>query len=348
MKIAFILPSLANKGPVIVARDLVNEMVTRAGVECTVFYLKDIVELKFNCETIQFRSIKDIALNGYDIVHSHMFMPNMLVARGKKHIRPAKMVATIHSYMDKDMKNNYGAFKAFFIERIWCAFLNRFDKVVCLSRDMQRYYEKRINKTLLTYIYNGRTTVATEDGMIDASDLKQIAALKKSYHVIGAVAGISKIKGYDQLIRVLKLNRNFALVIIGDGAEKELLIQLANELGVTDRCLFLGYRANATDYFRYFDVYGLTSISEGFPLVLLEAASRGIPTVCSNLSNLKEMFSDHEVGFYRLHDIEDLSNTLDSVLNNKTEFSKNILKRYNENYRISIICDQYFSLFRSL
>ncbi|QJB34101.1 glycosyltransferase [Chitinophaga oryzae] len=348
MKIAFILPSLANKGPVIVARDLVNEMVKREGIKCTVFYLKDIVELEFDCEVIHFAAANEVDLSRYDIVHSHMFMPNLLAARRKKYIRPAKLVATLHSYMDKDMKNTYGAFKAFFIERIWCAFLNRFDKVVCLSGDMQRYYGKRINKKLLTYIYNGRTTVTQDDGAISDSDLQQIMVLKKSHAVIGAVAGISKIKGYDQLVRALATNPKFALLVIGDGVEREPLMRLANELGVAERCLFLGYRSNATDYFRYFDVYGLTSISEGFPLVLLEAASRGIPTVCSDLPNLKEMFDDKEVCFYKLHDIADLSSSLDRALRRKEDLSERIKKRYNENYRIDIICDKYLALFRSL
>ena len=48
MNIAYILPSLANKGPVLVVRDLVREMKNR-GHRCSVFYFDDKIEVAIDC-----------------------------------------------------------------------------------------------------------------------------------------------------------------------------------------------------------------------------------------------------------------------------------------------------------
>lgn len=50
MKLAYIVPSLAQRGPVLVVFHLVQEMLAH-GHECTVYYFDNIIELKFPCKT---------------------------------------------------------------------------------------------------------------------------------------------------------------------------------------------------------------------------------------------------------------------------------------------------------
>lgn len=61
---------------------------------------------------------------------------------------------------------------------------------------------------------------------------------KKGLFVVGTYCNIIKRKGLDQLLKLAKANAKVAIVIIGNGPEKETLIKLAKELGVIDRCLF--------------------------------------------------------------------------------------------------------------
>jgi glycosyltransferase involved in cell wall biosynthesis len=350
MKVAFLLPSLANKGPVIVACDLVNELVKKSDVKCTVYYFDDIVELKFNCECIRITAPLKMDFSGYDIVHTHMLRPDIYTSLVRKRFNETRIVSTIHSYMNKDMKNSFGSLTAFFIERIWCFLLNRFDRVVCLSRDMQTYYSRRIKPKRLAYVYNGRNIGEPDrkGARIPEEDLTKIRHLKNKYKIIGGVGNVSKIKGFEQLVQLLSINLNYSLIIIGDGVEREALIALSEKIGVSERCLFLGYRANAADYFSYFDVYAVTSFSEGFPLVLLEAASHGLPTVCSDLPIFKEVFDSSEVGFYRLYDILDLSQTIDKVMENSTSYSVRIRRKFEMNYTAEKMCNKYLDIYNDL
>lgn len=346
MNVAFVLPSLANKGPVIVARDMVHAMMQYGNVHVVVYYIDDIRELTFNCETVRVTSPLKMDFSGFDIVHTHMLRPDVFVALNRRKYRQTKIVSTIHSYMDKDLTNSYGKLVAFFTRRVWCIMLNRFDRVVCLSEDMMKYYSHYIRPERLTYIYNGRFPIDQEQQPVVESGI--IATLKQQYKVIGAIGNLTRIKGFEQLVSVLTMNPAYALIVIGEGPEKAPLQQQAEQLGVSDRCLFLGYKPNAKEYFPYFDIYAVTSHSEGFPLVLLEAASFGKPTVCSDLAVFKEILTPEEVVFYHLYDLDDLSRALDEVIERSTVLSGKIYHKFNAAYTAEIMCQKYIQLYHKL
>ncbi|MGN6616594.1 MAG: glycosyltransferase family 4 protein [Ilyomonas sp.] len=350
MRVAFILPSLANKGPIIVARDIVNELAKKDAIECTVFYFDDIKELTFACPVKQISFTSKINSKEFDIIHSHMLRPDLFAAFRLKRSKKTRLISTVHSYIDEDLKNSYGPIVSFFTKYIWYFALNRLDKVVCLSKDMINYYKNRIRNNRLTYVYNGRTTLNNISNKITShvEETSIIEQLKSKYTVIGGIGNITKIKGFEQLIKVLSVNPRYAVIIIGDGPEKESLIRLAKENKVDERCIFLGYKSNATDYYHYFDVFAITSYSEGFSLVLIEAAAYNLPVVCSDINIFRELFNSSEVCFYTLYNIKDLSQALDKAIKNRGELSKNIHKRYIEKYTAEKMAENYLELYQSL
>lgn len=103
--------------------------------------------------------------------------------------------------------------------------------------------------------------------------------------VIGTVGRLSEIKNSKFLIEllptVLKKKHNAKLVFVGDGAVKERLIVLADELGISDRVIFAGVQDDTQAYYSSFDVFALPSLHEGLPLVMLEAQFNRLPCVTS-------------------------------------------------------------------
>lgn len=345
MKIAFLLPSLANQGPIILVKDIVANIIGQ-NVDCTVFYFDDILEVDFPCSTQRISFKEKRSFEQYDILHSHMLRPDLYVAFNRKRIKP-KVVTTLHNYMYPDIKNTHNAVVALVVSRFWLHFVKRFDKVICLSRHMLNYYSKFIKADKLTYIHNGRA-VSEVSGEIPEHELEAILALKRYYKLIGCVAILSKRKGFDQIIRMLKLNNEFAVVLIGDGPEKNELIDLARSNKVHERCLLLGYKPNPTLYFPYLDLFAMTSRSEGFGLSLLEAASKGLPVVCSALPVFRELFTTDEVAFYTVDDIEELKRKAVYLLQNRSSFSANILKKYYSNYTDTTMAQNYFAVYQNM
>lgn len=348
MKVAILLPSLNNKGPIIVARNLVNEMVTRNDVECEVFYFDPIEKLKFNCPCTRITSLKDVDFDRFDILHTHLLRPDVKAGLRRRRLKHVKLVSTVHSYMKEDLTNSYGALVAGLARKLWCFILNRYDRVVCLSQDMVGYYSGAIRPELLTYIYNGRYIDHNLGMEVPHADTAALTALRQQYAIIGGIGNITKIKGFEQLVHLLAINPRYGLVIIGDGVEKQPLEELAVSLGVEDRCLFLGYRANATAYYQHFDLYAMSSYSEGMPLVLMEAASNGLPTVCSDIPIFKELFDVSEVVFFELYNIEDLSRAMDEAIEKRETLSGNIRRKFINSYTAAIMCNNYLALYQQL
>jgi len=90
-------------------------------------------------------------------------------------------------------------------------------------------------------------------------------------------------KGFDLLLdvfaRVSKKNQDWNLIIVGTGIMKDELLQQVKKLGVEDSVYFLGCVRNPFAIFARCDIFVLSSRYEGFPNVLLEAMSCGLPPV---------------------------------------------------------------------
>jgi glycosyltransferase involved in cell wall biosynthesis len=181
---------------------------------------------------------------------------------------------------------------------------------------------------------------------IDISDFKLINELKQKYKVVGVVAELTKRKGIDQVINALVQLPDCALVIVGDGKEKEKLIQLAIDNKVFDRVLFLGYKLNGASYIYQFDIFVMPSRSEGFGLSLIEAIACKKGVICSSIISFKGLFTKEEVTFFELENINSLVSALKQSIDiNKTEKA---FTKVNNYYTNSIMAANYKQLYLTI
>ena len=85
---------------------------------------------------------------------------------------------------------------------------------------------------------------------------------------------------------------NVYLVLMGEGEYMEELKQLAKDLGVYSRTIFLPFNLNPYKYMAHADLFVLSSIFEGFPIVLAEVSSLRIPFVGTRKAIPEEMFDN--------------------------------------------------------
>ena len=86
------------------------------------------------------------------------------------------------------------------------------------------------------------------------------------------------------------------LWIVGDGPEKENLIRVADEQGVKDNIKFFGRRENVDDFYANADAFLLTSNSEGWGMVVVEAATHGLPIIMTDVGLAGEIIKNGESG----------------------------------------------------
>ena len=113
--------------------------------------------------------------------------------------------------------------------------------------------------------------------------------------VIGTVARLARQKRMDRLIRVVSMLPEVKCIIAGDGTARAELERLARELHVDDRVQFLGNRDDVRDVLDALDVFILVSDSEGMSNAMLEAMSRGVPVVTTDVSGAEDALAANDV-----------------------------------------------------
>ena len=115
--------------------------------------------------------------------------------------------------------------------------------------------------------------------------------LRKQFHledniVIGHVGRFTKVKNHSFLINVFhevcKQNNKAKLVLLGEGPEMETIRAKVNSYKLTDKVIFMGLVENTYEWYQAFDLFILPSISEGLPVVGIEAQAADLPCVYSN------------------------------------------------------------------
>lgn len=341
MNIVYIIPSLANTGPIIVVKELVEQFVVH-GHYCDVFYLDDKVDVEFDCPVYKLIHGKGIDFTKYDIVHSHGMRPDRYVSKYREYSGKVKYISTIHCYAFDDFKYQYNWIISQVFGRLWLNALKKHDKIVTLSLHATQYYKEWFLPNRLTYAYNGRKL--DSNASLTVAELKELYEFKGNSILIGINASLTGIKGVDMVVKALVRLNKFKLFVVGEGKIKVDLINLARKLGVDDRCYFAGYRLDAYRYVCHYDVFAMPSRNEGFGLTLIEAAFFKTPCVCSNIPIFKELFSSNEVSFFELENIEDLARAINNAAEN-SDLGLQMHKKYLKSYLPQQMYQKYLDIY---
>ena len=142
------------------------------------------------------------------------------------------------------------------------------------------------------------------------------------------IVGVSRLvprKGFDVLIdAVALLEEDVALVIAGDGRDRDRLVARARRLGLGERARFLGRVPDSElpSVYRAADVFAMVCRdrwrgleAEGFGIVFLEAAASGVPAVAGRSGGSHEAVLDGETGVVvDPRDVTALHHTLERLL----------------------------------
>ena len=122
------------------------------------------------------------------------------------------------------------------------------------------------------------------------SRMRQIHGCTDEHLVIGTCARLEPVKQVELLIRGFAEyaadNPHARLVIVGGGSERDMLVELVEQLMVAHQVYFAGVCSAVSDYLAMFDIFALTSRNEGLPLALLEAMAAGLPAVATDVGSI--------------------------------------------------------------
>jgi glycosyltransferase involved in cell wall biosynthesis len=237
-----------------------------------------------------------------DLVHAHDDK-TLLYAWLLKLTRPGlRILYTCHSHAmhgpgDFDTRREYLSFRLRQLSQIFL--IKRFLKpIIAVSGDTkQRLVQNGLQESEVEVLLNGIDLGAwsPERGR---PVLRAELGCGSEDHLVGTVARITYEKDLPTFFSVAEIvssrcpGTRFVVVGDGYGDELERARRQVKERGLEQVVHFTGHRSELPDIYRSFDVFLMTSITEGMPNTLLEAMALGVPAVSTEVGGVPELLQD--------------------------------------------------------
>lgn len=172
-------------------------------------------------------------------------------------------------------------------------------------------------------------------------------------HIVAIGRFVEK-KGFDLLIKALaRLPTEFPvqLTLVGDGKEKNALVDLVRRNNLERRVQFTGWSNDVVAALDRADLFVLPSRDEPFGIVCLEAMARGVPIIATNTQGPTEFLDDSLAWIVQRDDLGDLTAGLEAAINNPyqtTRQAEKALRTCEAQFSKDVIVGQYEALYASV
>lgn len=160
-----------------------------------------------------------------------------------------------------------------------------------------------ISDKKITVIYNPVSISQRQIDLESEKNFKLPSFESDSPKIFVTTCRLVPIKNLKFLINVfheyinIQGNENSILWIIGEGPEKEVLVELTHHYNIFDKVEFFGYINNVIPFLKKAHIFILPSFSEGFSISLVEAMLCGLPVISTKVGGPSEIVSHGINGF---------------------------------------------------
>jgi len=176
------------------------------------------------------------------------------------------------------------------------------DEVISVSDELKLYFQKflKIKKSKITTITNG-IDIRSLVPMPKNNTILDGLQIDRSSFIVGNIARLSPEKDHITLIKAFykakKSVDNLKMFIVGDGPEKDFLKRYISTLELTNDVLLLGFRSDISEILSTFDVFILSSLTEGTSMTILEAMAMEKPVIATNVGGNAKLVQNEINGF---------------------------------------------------
>lgn len=246
-----------------------------------------------------YRQLKQlIDRENYDIIHCHTPMGAMIARLAAMDARRkgTKVIYTAHGF------HFYrGASPVHWLVYYPAEWLlaHVTDVLITMNKEDHALAQQKMHAKRIAYIPGvGVDTARFRTGTADRLQKRQELGFAEEDFLILTVAEMTRNKNHSTVLKALALLKNteeFAFLrylICGRGENEQNLRQEAEELGIADHVVFLGYRQDVPDLLRCSDLFAFMSFREGLPVALMEAMSSGLAVICSEIRGNTDLIED--------------------------------------------------------
>lgn len=289
-----------------------------------------------------------------DVIHTHNPAPNLWGCIAAYLAGVSIRVSTHHGINKSELlskKRQYLAFLASF----FCT------QTITVSKTLEKQLrsEPLWQRNSIATIYNGVdiTRFRPIDSSVNSPVLQRNNyGIRDDEKVIGSVARFSSDKDYETLIHAFENIRSKGvaakLLLVGDGETRKYIESQVAALTFNSDIVFLGQRTDITDLLSLFDIYVLSTHTEGVSISLLEAMAMQLPVVATAVGGNVEVVQDEVQGLLSEHgSVDSLTDKLMSLcLDEKRSaiYSLAAKKRVEDVFSLGAMTASYHELYSEL
>lgn len=271
----------------------------------------------------------------YDAIHAHDWL-TMEAGMRAKQLTDAPLIVHVHS---TEFDRSGGGHGNPIAREIEYQGLIMADRIIAVSEVTKKIIVEQygIPADKVEVVYNAIDPSSFDDGYeYDRRTYRYLESLKEEGHtIISAVTRLTIQKGLSNLMYAMakatsKYDR-LALLLAGDGEQRDELIALAADLGIADKVFFTGFVRGKQwrDAYSVSDIFVLSSISEPFGLTALEAAHHDTALILTKQSGVAEVL--HSIFRYDFWDVDRLADQIVGIATSdalQSSLKKNVMHEY--------------------
>jgi len=237
-----------------------------------------------------------------DVIHSHGLLVNILSRVASYLANTRVSISTAHIPLNlrsrKQAQNLFERLMApyYLILDNLTALFNH--KVIAVSHAVKRdLVEQGVDPKRIVVVQNGISLNLVQG---NNQGIRTKLGGNRNYTIVGTITRLSPQKDIPTFLRMASLiirdlpKTHF--VVVGEGEKRKELQDLAEDLGLQNHVEFLGYREDALDILSTFDIFALSSLWEGLPIVILEAMAAEKPVVATAVDGVREAVEHGKTG----------------------------------------------------
>jgi glycosyltransferase involved in cell wall biosynthesis len=230
-----------------------------------------------------------------DVIHAHDWLTMEAGVRAKL-ISGSPLVVHVHATEFDRAGGHYGNPLIHEIEYQGLVMADRILAVSQLTKDII-VREYHIPPDKIEVVHNSLDPSDMDNIVVDVNDYAYAKELKKQGYTIVSPGGVrlTAQKGITYLLQAMALamskNPKLLLLLPSSGDQRNQIIELAADLGISDRVIFLGFvrGSRQRELYEVTDIFVMTSISEPFGITALEAAHSHTALLISKQSGVGEV-----------------------------------------------------------
>ncbi|MDQ6664138.1 MAG: glycosyltransferase [Acidobacteriota bacterium] len=233
------------------------------------------------------------------VVHTHMVHANLLARTIRHALPPHVLICTLHNVNMSGIHHDHG--RVFEIMHRWTDPLADITTAICQCAADECVRVKAVPRHKMRVIPNGIDMNVFRPHAGARERIRRDLGVAEKF-VWLAAGRLEAQKDYGNMLQAFAAlspeeREETILLISGTGSLERKLISLAEELRMGGQVRLLGRRSDMPDVLNAADAFVMSSVFEGSPLALLEAAATGLPIVATAVGGNPEIVLQGRTGF---------------------------------------------------